>query len=1099
LAIDPSNHATLYAGTDSEGAFKSTDSGASWTAINSGLPDLTVNVLAIDPMTPSTLYASVYGDGVFKSTDGGGHWADINSGLTYLQLLALAIDPTTPSTLYAGSFGSGVFKSTDGGGHWAAINNGLTGLDVNALAINPATPATLYAGTLTGAFRSTNGGASWTAIGLAHGGGVNALAIDPAHPTIVYAASPGGVFRSSDGGSSWLSTNSGLTGVPISAFAIDPFNTDTLYGSSSSHGVFTTSNSGGTWTAINTGLTNLSVTALAIDPTASSMVYAATQGGVFVLRAASTTPCVPDDEHMCLNSGRFRVEATWRRPTGETGAGHTVALTPDTGYLWFFSDSNVEAVIKVLDACAVNGNFWVFAAGLTNVQTTITITDSLTNTTRVYTNPQSTPFQPIQDTAAFPTCGTRSPANPPAPSVVGPPLSTTQSTSSQPDLLLRGGRFLVHAAWTRSTGETGVGTGVAITGDTGYFWFFSAANVELILKVLDGCALNHRNWVFAGGLTDVKVVITVTDTLFGETATFTNPQGQAFVPIQETQTGLISTTCLPRCSGSSFTSATITKAVDSAIAGLQAPFGDDFGRALAQISDQLQCGIIDEAAALLARSIGRQPAPRRARPMTDPVYDPNVDYCGPGDSTNSLLVMPTGDTCVNRACHAHDFCYQEACIAKYCYFCPHSNDAALCDQGLSDACFYNCSSLSILDIIVCTLVKEIPIIQFFNPLCSGPPCPNGQVCDPAIGQCGGPPCDFSLSATSQSFGPSSNVGSVSVTETGPHCTWTTVSADNWITVLPPSSNIASATVTYVLEANLGSASRTGTIYIADSTYTVTQAGATSCSYAIDSTGQSFAASGGSDSVNVIAPSGCPWTAMSNDDFITITSDTSGSGTGPVGYSVSANQGTSQRTGTMTIAGLTFTVTQAAGTPSCSYALSAPSQSFPSTGGAGSVNVSAPSGCPWTAVSNNNWITITSVSSPSGDGTVNYSVAANPGSSQQDGSMTIAGVVFPVTEDGATSPCSSVQVAGGDAPETHVIEMGQSSGTFSFYYQTYSIPDEMVVSYQGTVLFDTGCVGQENTVDLTYSGSATTIVVQVTPDCDGSSSGTAWTFTVGCPH
>ncbi len=158
LAIDPSNHATLYAGTDGEGAFKSTDSGASWTAINSGLPDLTVNVLAIDPMTPSTLYGSVYGDGVFKSTDGGGHWADINSGLTYLQLSALAIDPTTPSTLYAGSFGSGVFKSTDGGGHWATINNGLTGLDVNALAINPATPATLYAGTLTGAFKSTNGG-----------------------------------------------------------------------------------------------------------------------------------------------------------------------------------------------------------------------------------------------------------------------------------------------------------------------------------------------------------------------------------------------------------------------------------------------------------------------------------------------------------------------------------------------------------------------------------------------------------------------------------------------------------------------------------------------------------------------------------------------------------------------------------------------------------------------------------------------------------------------------------------------------------------------------------------------------------------------------
>src|SRR6185369_62900 len=112
---------------------------------------------------------------------------------------------------------------------------------------------------------------------------------------------------------------------------------------------------------------------------------------IVVPSPASTGPCEPGADHLCLNSSRFRVEATWKKATGETGSGHAVGLTADTGYFWFFSDSNVEAVIKVLDACSLNGSFLVFAAGLTNVQTTITVTDSLTNTMRVYTNPLNTP------------------------------------------------------------------------------------------------------------------------------------------------------------------------------------------------------------------------------------------------------------------------------------------------------------------------------------------------------------------------------------------------------------------------------------------------------------------------------------------------------------------------------------------------------------------------------------------------------------------------------------------------------------------------------------------------------------------------------------
>jgi hypothetical protein len=120
--------------------------------------------------------------------------------------------------------------------------------------------------------------------------------------------------------------------------------------------------------------------------------------------AAPPTPCAAGDRTLCLNKGRFEVQATWTTPNGQTGSGHAVPLTADTGYFWFFADTNVEVVIKVLEACATNNRYWVFAGGLTNTNVRLTIRDSQTNTQKVYTNPQGTAFRPIQDTGAFATC-----------------------------------------------------------------------------------------------------------------------------------------------------------------------------------------------------------------------------------------------------------------------------------------------------------------------------------------------------------------------------------------------------------------------------------------------------------------------------------------------------------------------------------------------------------------------------------------------------------------------------------------------------------------------------------------------------------------------
>jgi hypothetical protein len=115
--------------------------------------------------------------------------------------------------------------------------------------------------------------------------------------------------------------------------------------------------------------------------------------------------CTPSATRLCLNGGRFAVEASWQTNQGASGAANAVPLTPDTGYFTFFDPDNVELVVKVLNACAPPFHrYWVFAAGLTNVQVDLQVIDLETGTVSSYNNPLSTPFEPILDTQAFATC-----------------------------------------------------------------------------------------------------------------------------------------------------------------------------------------------------------------------------------------------------------------------------------------------------------------------------------------------------------------------------------------------------------------------------------------------------------------------------------------------------------------------------------------------------------------------------------------------------------------------------------------------------------------------------------------------------------------------
>ncbi|MCH9647912.1 MAG: hypothetical protein K0U98_06710 [Deltaproteobacteria bacterium] len=117
-------------------------------------------------------------------------------------------------------------------------------------------------------------------------------------------------------------------------------------------------------------------------------------------------PCQPDDHTLCLQDGRFKVTADWTTPDGTEGDGNAILPSAESGEFWFFNAGNTELIVKILDACDVPAfnSFWVFAAGLTNVEVTIEVTDTLSGMTKEYENDQGDDFAPILDTAAFATC-----------------------------------------------------------------------------------------------------------------------------------------------------------------------------------------------------------------------------------------------------------------------------------------------------------------------------------------------------------------------------------------------------------------------------------------------------------------------------------------------------------------------------------------------------------------------------------------------------------------------------------------------------------------------------------------------------------------------
>lgn len=262
-------------------------------------------------------------------------------------------------------------------------------------------------------------------------------------------------------------------------------------------------------------------------------------------------------------------------------------------------------------------------------------------------------------------------------------------------------------------------------------------------------------------------------------------------------------------------------------------------------------------------------------------------------------------------------------------------------------------------------------------------------------------CAPSLSAVSQSLGAGGGTGSVAVTA-GTGCAWTAASNVSWLTITSGGVGVSSGSVGFAVAATTSASTRTGTLTIAGTTFTVTQSGTGPCSFTLSNTSQALPATGGSGTVAVAAGTGCGWTAASNNtSWLTISSGASGTGNGSVAFAVAARTSTSSRTGTLTIAGSTFTVTQV-GTSGCTYALSPASQTLPSSGGAVAIAVTAGSGCAWTASSDASWATVIIGASGSANGTVSLGVNVNTTASARTATVTIAGQIATIAQSALCS-------------------------------------------------------------------------------------------------
>ncbi|MBK7259657.1 MAG: hypothetical protein IPI01_18020 [Ignavibacteriae bacterium] len=160
LPLPDSSGQMVFAGTYGNGVFASTDNGQSWFSRGQ-----TISSFQTTAMTAahSGIYVAGSGGKVFRSSDWGASWQELGTGLPYTELLCVGtVEDGIEEWVYCGTVDAGVWRCPASGGTWAPMNSGLGNLRINDIELNG---EGLYAGTYEGVYRSYDRGVSWAFIG----------------------------------------------------------------------------------------------------------------------------------------------------------------------------------------------------------------------------------------------------------------------------------------------------------------------------------------------------------------------------------------------------------------------------------------------------------------------------------------------------------------------------------------------------------------------------------------------------------------------------------------------------------------------------------------------------------------------------------------------------------------------------------------------------------------------------------------------------------------------------------------------------------------------------------------------------------------------
>lgn len=352
IAPHPANTSTAYIATASGGVWKTTNGGTNWLPLTDELSSLNSGVVTLDPNNPEIVVLGTgeyttgsLGDGAFRSTNGGatwsriatstvgrrcsglavstassdvihftgdlGYWRTTNGGASWTRIIsasasAIELDPVNPQRVFIAARSVGIYRSTNGGSTVTLMTSGLptSGFDRIVMDMSRSDPNTLVAvflnGTNVAAVRkSVDGGDSWTPITMSNFCESQCyydvyIAIDPTNPNRMFAGGvdpryrTAGVLRSVDGGGTWVEVSAGGNGLHPDHQTI-AFGPGGVIWEGNDGGINKSTDGGSTWINLNATLAATQSYHVAIHPTQPDRILQGTQDNGSAERSAATT------------------------------------------------------------------------------------------------------------------------------------------------------------------------------------------------------------------------------------------------------------------------------------------------------------------------------------------------------------------------------------------------------------------------------------------------------------------------------------------------------------------------------------------------------------------------------------------------------------------------------------------------------------------------------------------------------------------------------------------------------------------------------------------------------------------------------------------